>query len=149
MRSRAVSSGDQAIGRVLRRATAKEIQHLHSVQAELERRCVEVCQQKVSYLYTWKHRERSGEKPTSGNSPLTRPMTLSPEAKVQPKAQLKTQLKAEKKIEASPSFPLRISGILFFLFFGACFAVYWGGGVQANNKICLPPPCILILFFYV
>eukprot|EP00906_Rhabdomonas_costata_P010788 RCo015167 len=40
---------DQAIvGRVLRRATAKEIQHLHSVQAELERRCVEVCQQKVN-----------------------------------------------------------------------------------------------------
>eukprot|EP00667_Euglena_gracilis_P012606 EG_transcript_12955 len=32
---------------VIRRASAKEVQYLHNTQSELERRCVEVCQQKV------------------------------------------------------------------------------------------------------
>eukprot|EP01012_Entosiphon_sulcatum_P021222 TRINITY_DN2599_c0_g1_i1.p1 TRINITY_DN2599_c0_g1~~TRINITY_DN2599_c0_g1_i1.p1 ORF type:complete len:247 (-),score=22.87 TRINITY_DN2599_c0_g1_i1:130-837(-) len=35
------------IGKVIRKATTKEIQYLHTVQAELEKRCAEVCQQKV------------------------------------------------------------------------------------------------------
>mmetsp|Transcript_80782 Transcript_80782/g.142316 ORF Transcript_80782/g.142316 Transcript_80782/m.142316 type:complete len:584 (-) Transcript_80782:459-2210(-) len=40
-------TNDQPMGRVIRRATPKEVQHLHSVQTELEKRCTEVCQQKV------------------------------------------------------------------------------------------------------
>jgi hypothetical protein len=40
-------TNDQPMGRVIRRSTPKEVQHLHSVQTELEKRCTEVCQQKV------------------------------------------------------------------------------------------------------
>eukprot|EP00668_Euglena_longa_P007304 GGOE01008739.1.p1 GENE.GGOE01008739.1~~GGOE01008739.1.p1 ORF type:complete len:440 (-),score=68.42 GGOE01008739.1:1585-2865(-) len=42
-----VTPVDQTAAHIIRRATAKEVQYLHNIQSELEKRCVEVCQQKV------------------------------------------------------------------------------------------------------
>lgn len=43
-----IVSQDPSVNRVIRWATAREVQHLHTVQAELERRCTAVCQQKAN-----------------------------------------------------------------------------------------------------
>jgi hypothetical protein len=42
-----VPTKDSPMGRVLRRATPKEVLHLHTAQTELEKRCTELCQQKI------------------------------------------------------------------------------------------------------